>query len=95
MSVDRKYLQNLNFSGDMNLTKNWRIGFSSGYNFEQKQVTYTSLDIYRDLHCWELLINWVPFGFRQSYNLTLRVKSSVLQDLKLTRRTHHLDRAFN
>jgi hypothetical protein len=91
---DRKYLQNLTFSGDMNLTENWRIGFSSGYNFEMKEITYTSLDIYRDLHCWELLINWIPFGFRQSYNLTLRVKSSVLQDLKLNRRTHHLDRAF-
>lgn len=91
---DSRYLQNLNFSGDINLTPNWRIGFSSGYNFEQNQITYTSFDIYRDLHCWELLINWIPFGFRQSYNLTLRVKSNVLQDLKLTRRTHHLDRAF-
>lgn len=89
---DHKILQNLNFSGDVNLTPNWRIGFSSGYNFELKEITYTSLDIYRDLHCWEILINWIPFGFRQSYNLTLRVKSSVLQDLKLTRRTHHLDR---
>lgn len=91
-TTDRKILQNLNFSGDINLTPNWRIGFSSGYNFELKEITYTSLDIYRDLHCWEILINWIPFGFRQSYNLTLRVKSSVLQDLKLTRRTHHLDR---
>ncbi len=91
-SRDHTILQNLNFSGDINLTPNWRIGFSSGYNFEMKEITYTSLDIYRDLHCWELLINWIPFGFRKSYNLTLRVKSSVLQDLKLTRRTHHLDR---
>ncbi|MFW5707510.1 MAG: putative LPS assembly protein LptD [Bacteroidota bacterium] len=86
--------QSLNFSGDINLTPNWRIGFSSGYNFDQKQITYTSIDLYRDLHCWELLINWVPFGFRKSYNLTLRVKSSVLQDLKLTRRADHLDRSF-
>ncbi|TVQ88338.1 MAG: LPS-assembly protein LptD [Bacteroidetes bacterium] len=94
LETDRRYLQNLNFSGDINLTPNWRIGFSSGYNFDEKQITYTSIDIYRDLHCWEMLINWVPFGFRQSYNLTIRVKSSVLQDLKLSRRTHHLDRAF-
>lgn len=94
LKTDRDYTQNLNFSGDVNLTPRWRIGFSSGYNFQEKEITYTSVDIYRDLHCWELLINWIPFGFRQSYNLTLRVKSSVLQDLKLTRRTHHLDRAF-
>jgi hypothetical protein len=94
MIPERRVLQNFNFSGDLNLTSNWRIGFSSGYNFEQREITYTSLDIYRDLHCWELTINWIPFGFRQSYNMTLRVKSSVLQDLKLDRRTHHLDRAF-
>ena len=91
---DTRILQNLNVSGDINLTPNWRIGFSSGYNFDEREITYTSIDIYRDLHCWELTINWIPFGFRQSYNMTLRVKSNVLQDLKLTRRTHHLDRAF-
>jgi len=95
LATNRTYRQNLSFSGDVNLTPNWRIGFSSAYNFDENKFTYTSVDIYRDLHCWELLINWIPFGFRQSYNLTLRVKSSVLQDLKLTRRTHHLDRAFN
>ncbi|MFW5891827.1 MAG: putative LPS assembly protein LptD [Bacteroidota bacterium] len=94
METDRKYLQSLNFSGDVNLTPNWRIGVSSGYDFDEKKITYTSVDIYRDLHCWELTINWIPFGFRKSYNMTLRVKSTVLQDLKLTRRTHHLDRAF-
>jgi hypothetical protein len=90
----RNYTQNLSFSGDFNLTPKWRMGFTSGYDFTHKDITYTSVDIYRDLHCWELTINWIPFGFRQSYNLTLRVKSSVLQDLKLNRRTHHLDRAF-
>ena len=95
LQTDRTYLQNLNFSGDISLTPNWRIGFTSGYNFDENKITYTSVDIYRDLHCWEFTINWIPFGFRQSYNFTLRVKSSVLQDLKLTRRTHHLDRAFN
>ncbi len=94
MRKDSRITQSLTFQGDFNLTPNWRFGFSSGYNFEQKEFTYTSFDIYRDLHCWELVINWIPFGFRQSYNMTLRVKASVLQDLKYERRTHHLDRAF-
>lgn len=92
---DKSTMQSLSFSGDLNLTPKWRLGMSSGYNFDQKQFTYTSVDIYRDLHCWELTINWIPFGFRQSYNMTLRVKSSVLQDLKINRRTHFLDRGFN
>ncbi len=92
LEKDRSFSQSLTFSGDISLTPNWRIGFSSGYNFDENTITYTSLNIYRDLHCWELMINWIPFGFRQSYNMTLRVKSNVLQDLKLERRTHHLDR---
>ncbi len=92
--MDRNYVQNLSVRGDVYLTPNWRIGFRTGYDFDNKQITYTSIDVYRDLHCWEMTFNWVPMGFRQSYNFTIRVKSSVLQDLKLTRRTHHMDRAF-
>lgn len=74
--------QSLNFSGDFNLTPKWKIGFNSGYDFINKDLTYTSLDVYRDLHCWEMRFKWIPFGNHQSYNFTIRVKASVLQDLK-------------
>ena len=93
-SFDRTYVQSFNVSGTVNLTPKWRIGFRTGYDFERNEITYTSVDLYRDLHCWEMTLNWIPFGFRKSYNLTLRVKSQVLQDLKITKRTHHLDNAF-
>lgn len=92
--MDRSYIQNLSVRGDLHLTPKWRIGFRTGYDFDNKEMTFTSIDIYRDLHCWEMMFNWIPMGFRQSYNFTIRVKSSVLQDLRLRRRTHHLDRAF-
>lgn len=91
---DRNLVQSLNVNGSVNLTPKWRIGFRSGYDFERKEITYTSVDLYRDLHCWEMTLNWIPFGFRKSYNLTIRVKSQMLQDLKITKRTHHLDNAF-
>ena len=74
--------QSLNFSGDVNLTPKWKIGFNSGYDFINKDLTYTSLNFYRDLHCWEMRFNWIPFGNHQSYNFSIRVKASVLQDLK-------------
>lgn len=80
-------IQTLNFSGDFSLTERWKVGFRSGYDFELKDLSYTSVNIYRDLHCWEMSFNWVPFGQRQSYLFTIRVKSSLLQDLKLTRRS--------
>ncbi|MFC2175702.1 putative LPS assembly protein LptD [Bacteroidota bacterium] len=78
--------QSMQFSGDISLTPKWKIGIQSGYDFTQKDFTLTSISIYRDLHCWEFSMTWVPFGTRQSWNLDLKVKSSVLQDLKLTRR---------
>jgi len=82
----KEYIQTLSFFGDVNLTPKWKIGFRSGYDFEQKEISYTSIDIYRDLHCWELKFNWIPTGFRKSWNVTINVKAAVLQDLKLTKK---------
>jgi hypothetical protein len=77
--------QTLRFSGDFSLTPKWKIGFSSGYDFENKGFTQTNVNINRDLHCWQLAMTWIPFGRYQSYNVTIRAKSSLLQDLKLNR----------
>ena len=77
--------QSLHVGGDLNVTPKWKVGFDSNYDLQHGQFAYTSLNVYRDLHCWELQFNWIPFGARQSYNITLNVKSAVLQDLKLDR----------
>lgn len=89
MSVDNKdkkyigkIIQTINISGDVNITKKWKIGFTTGYDFTQKDMSYTSIDIYRDLHCWEMRFNWIPFGTRKGWSFTINVKASVLQDLK-------------
>ncbi|MDA0889773.1 MAG: putative LPS assembly protein LptD [Bacteroidetes bacterium] len=74
--------QSLTFSGNLKITKNWKIGFRSGYDFDEKKLTYSSVDIYRDLHCWEMLFHWIPLGYHQSYTLTIRVKAAALRDLK-------------
>ncbi len=83
--------QVLNLSGDINLTEKWKIPLTTGYDFKQKQFSFSTVDIFRDLHCWEMHFNWIPFGFRQSYNFTIRVKSSMLQDLKVNRRRQWFD----
>ncbi len=78
--------QSISISGDLNLTENWQVGFNTGYDIETHEFTYTTFDFKRDLHCWELRCSWVPFGFQQSYFLTIRVKADILSDLKLERR---------
>ena len=83
--------QNIIFVGDVNLTPKWKIGLRSGYDFATKKISFSTLDIYRDLHCWEMKFNTIIFGTRRSYNFGLNVKASVLQDLKLTRRKDFRD----
>ncbi|MCR5888864.1 hypothetical protein LRS06_14035 [Hymenobacter sp. J193] len=75
----------LNLNGEIKITDKLRVGYTTGYDFRNKEVSYTSLDFYRDLHCWAISGNWIPFGQRQGYNFTIAAKSSLLQDLKLTR----------
>ena len=68
-------IQTLNFSGNLKITPKWKIGFRSGFDFKKKELSYTTVDIYRDLHCWEMLFNWIPLGFHRSYTITIRVKA--------------------
>ncbi len=77
--------QTLNMSGDFFVTSKWRVGFTSGYDFVNKNISYTSLNIYRDLRCWEARFDWVPFGFRKRYSISINLKTSMLRDIKLPR----------
>jgi hypothetical protein len=76
----------LTFNGDMNLTPKWKVTFNSGYDFQNNGLTPMNIAIYRDLHCWDMSVNWVPYGAYKSYSLTIKVKASILQDLKLSKR---------
>ena len=83
--------QTLRFSGDLSLTEKWKVNFNSGYDLENNDFTQTNIGINRDLHCWQLSFNWVPFGNFQSYTFFIGVKSSLLQDLKLNRQRSFFD----
>lgn len=90
-TVKVRTIQTLSFSGDIALTKNWKVGVTSGYDFTAKNLSYTSINIYRDLRCWEARIDWVPFGFRKSYSLTINLKTSMLSDVKIPRQRQWYD----
>ncbi len=92
--LDSKVVQTLTFNGDFSLTPKWKISYRSGYDFEKKELSMTTISIHRDLHCWQMNLTWVPFGPRQSYTFEIGVKSSLLQDLKINKRNSWLDRSF-
>ena len=83
--------QAMNVSGDLSISEKWKVNFNTGYNFDSKEITQTMIGIARDLHCWQMNVNWVPFGRFTSYNIDIRVKSSILQDLKVSRRRTFFD----
>lgn len=86
--------QAINISGDLNLTEKWKVSINTGYDIVRKELTYTTVDIYRDLHCWEASLHIRPFGNYKSYMFQINVKSSVLQDLKLNKRRSWYDNFY-
>jgi len=83
--------QTVDFNGNVSMTKQWKIGFSSGLDVQKLQITFTQFNIFRDLHCMQMSLNLVPFGYRQSYSFTIRATSTLLQDLKLSKRQSSYD----
>lgn len=84
-----RYSPNLMFNGSFNLTDRWKVAASGGLEFtEFKEIRMgtTSFNISRDLHCWQMSLSLVPWGYYRSFHFNINVKASVLQDLKLTRR---------
>lgn len=77
----------INVSGDFSLTPKWKVQFHSGYDFKQKEITLPDFSINRDLHCWDMAVHWIPIGPYKSYSIDIRVRASILQDLKISRRS--------
>lgn len=92
------YSPNLTFDGGFNLTERWKVDVRSGLQFDRidkvRITQATSINVSRDLHCWQMSLSLIPFGFYRSFNFTLQVKSAVLQDLKLTRRRAYQDAGY-
>ncbi|MGB3542580.1 putative LPS assembly protein LptD, partial [Rubrivirga sp.] len=63
------------------LTPNWSISGSSGLDLTDWEITQTRLSLRRDLHCWEMAINWQPIGQTKSFSVSLYVKSGLLRDV--------------
>lgn len=87
MRYPYKYTHNMNCSGSVKLSNKWNVSFSSGYDFEAHKVTQTSMNLTRNLHCWELTASVNPFGYYRSYTFTIRASSQILQDLKWDQRS--------
>lgn len=83
-----RWRQDLSFSGNLSVTKNWRFNFSANYNFDLRRVTNMSCNVTRNLHCWSMTASFIPIGPYKSYNFTISVNSQLLKDLKYLENSH-------
>lgn len=89
--LQNTFIQTLGVSGDFNFTNKWKVSMQTGYDFKNKDFSFTQMSITRDLHCWEMRFNWVPFGQIKSWDFQINARSSLLKDLKLTRKKDFRD----
>lgn len=73
--------QSINANASVNITSKWAISGSAGFDLQAMKLTPGSIQITRDLHCWQMSFSWVPVGLRQSWSFTIQAKSSMLSDL--------------
>jgi LPS-assembly protein len=83
--------QNITLSGTLNLSPKWQIGANGFYNFTTKQLDGVSMNISREMHCWQMSISIAPVGTRRFFTLNISPKSSILRDLKINRTRYFYD----
>lgn len=89
MRYPYKFIQNLNFSGNVKLSSNWNVNFSSGYDFTNHAISMTTVNISRDMHCFNMSCGLV-LGTFTSYHISLRANASTLTDvLKYDKRSSY------
>ena len=86
MNMSHQTIRSISLSGNVTFTKNWKVAMTTGYDFVGKGMSYTTVDIYRDLHCWEMKFSWVPFGYYRSWYFQINIKADALRDVKYDKR---------
>lgn len=82
----QRFNNRLNLSGDISITPEWKIGYTTGYDFMEKRIASSQFNVARNLHCWQIEFSWIPSGFNKYWAFSIRPKSGLLQDLRLNRR---------
>ena len=67
-------------------TEAWKIQYNARFDLINQDLVSQTFSIYRDLHCWELSLNWPPGGYASGLYLKLNVKSPNLRDLRFEQR---------
>jgi hypothetical protein len=73
--LERSYDKLLNVAAKVAWSKNWQTGVNTGYDLENGKVIFPMIQLYRDLHCWQMGFQWVPSGVFKGYTFQLALKA--------------------
>lgn len=66
--------------GDFSITENWKIVANTYFDLNNMSVANTSLNLYRNIHCWNVIFNWTPIGTNKSFMITIRGNGNALSN---------------
>ncbi len=81
-------LTDLTFS----LTKTWKVSANAGVDLVNSKLTATSVNLTKDLECYDLTFRWYPIGGNQGFYLRFGIKASQLKDLMYEKQSNPIYR---
>ena len=92
--IKRNITQTIGFNGSITFSPKMALTFTGGYDLSTNKLTTSSINITRDLHCWQMSFSWIPFGYYKSWSFHIGVKASSLKDLKYDKSQSIYDRFY-
>ncbi len=75
----------VNVNSGLKLTEKWQVSYTARYDIQNKKLVSHSFSFMRDLHCWEMRLEWSPMGPAAGYFFIVQIKAQNLRDIKLQR----------
>ncbi len=76
---------NISANFSINITKNWKITARGSYDFQRKEFSAPTINIFRNLDCWEMSFTWNPIGTYRGFRFDIHMTAPELRDIKVTR----------
>jgi hypothetical protein len=89
--LKRTITQTLGFQGSVTLTSKMGFSFTGGFDIARRKFSPMSVNLTRDLHCWDMSFQWVPIGTMKSWMFHIGVKSGMLRDIKYDKQSSRFD----
>ncbi|MBI3259134.1 MAG: LPS-assembly protein LptD [Ignavibacteriae bacterium] len=68
------------------ITQTWKVSTNIYYDVVTNNFSASSVNVSKDLDCWDLQFVWYPTGLSQGFYLRFGIKSPQLHDLKIEKR---------